>query len=136
MKGIFYYLLFGAIVALECGLILTELLPPLSSYSTGQMAFGLIMVAIVVHMGWSYAGLGLKRIAIKGAIAALVAVTVVSLASVVGYSTKRPLLGVSLPSVYYLPIILLIRAASDVLIYAFFAVLGAWLSKKVKFPRN
>jgi hypothetical protein len=87
-------------------------------------------------MGWSYAGLGLKRIAIKGAIAALVAVTVVSLASVVGYSTKRPLLGVSLPSVYYLPIILLIRAASDVLIYAFFAVLGAWLSKKVKFPRN
>jgi hypothetical protein len=132
MKLIHFYALFGALTALQCGAILAGLLPPLSSYSAGQMVFSLIIVAMVVYMGWSYAGLGLKRVAIKGAITALVTVAVVSLALVVGYSAKRPLLGVSIQSVYDLPVILLIRAVSGVLIYAFFAVLGAWLFKKIK----
>ncbi len=136
MKSLYFYLLSGALAAFECGLILSGLLPPLSSYSTGQIVFGLIIVAMVVYMGWGYAGLGFKRVAIKGAIMALVSVAVVSLALVVGNSTKRPLLGVSLQSVYYLPVNLLIMAAFGVLIYAFFAVLGAWFSKKVKSPTN
>jgi len=87
-------------------------------------------------MGWDLAKLGLKKVAIKGVIAAIVSVIIISLFSVIGYILKRPILGITLPSIYYLPIPFLSMALLNVILYAFFAVLGAWLAKEMKPSRK
>jgi hypothetical protein len=132
MKEIHFYILFALIAAIQSGLILSGFLTPLSSYSVNNIIFSLVVAVIIIYMGWSLTKLGLKKVAIKGAIAALVSVLVISLASVIGYTIKRPVLGVKLPSIYYIPVPLLSAALLDAMVYAIFAVLGAWLAQRFK----
>jgi len=135
MKEIHFYVLVAVTVALECGLILAGVLTPLSSYSIGNIIFGLAVIAIVIYMGWNFSKLGLKKVAIKAVIAVIINIVVISLATLIGYNIKKPILGISLPSINYLPIALLSSSVVNILIFTFFAVLGAWLSQKLK-PRQ
>lgn len=135
MKEIHFYVLVAVTVALECGLILAGILTPLSSYSIGNILFGLAVIAIVTYMGWNFSKIGLKNVAIKAVIAALINMAVISLATLIGYSIKNPVLGISLPSINYLPIALLPSSVANILIFIFFAVLGALLAQKLK-PRQ
>ena len=132
MKTIHFYVLVPVIAAAECGLILAGLLPPLSSYSAGQIVFGLIMISVMICMGLNLAELGFRKVTIKGAVASLGAVIVVSLFSAVGYIIKKPVLGVSLPSVYFLPVVLFFMGVENILIFTFFAVFGRWLAHKIR----
>jgi hypothetical protein len=136
MKEIYFYALFAIIVALQSMLIISGFLSPLSSYSTNNILFSLFLIIIVIYMGWDLAKLGLKKVAIKGVIAAIVSIIIISLFSVIGYILKRPILGITLPSIYYLPIPFLSMALLNVILYAFFAVLGAWLAKEMKPSRK
>jgi len=132
MKEIYFYALFAIIAALQSALILGEFLSPLFSYTPNNILFSLCVIAVVMYMGWSLAKFGLKKVAIKGAIAALVSSLVISLATIVGYLIKRPVLGIQLPSIYYLSIPLLVITFLTVVLYAFFAVLGALLAQNIK----
>jgi hypothetical protein len=136
MKEIHFYVLFAAIVALQSLLIISGVLSPLSSYSTDNILFNLVVMVIVIYMGWNLAKLGLKKVAIKGVIAAIVSVFVIFLFSIVGYFIERPVLGIQLPSIYYLPISLLSIALLNVVLYAFFAVIGALLAQRIKPSRK
>jgi hypothetical protein len=132
MKEIYFYALFAIIAALQSALILGGFLSPLFSYTPNNILFSLCVIAVVMYMGWSLAKLGLKKVAIKGAIAALVSYLVISLAAVVGYLITRPVLGIQLLSIYYLPIPLLVMTFLNVVLYAFFAALGALLAQNIK----
>jgi hypothetical protein len=136
MKEIYFYALFAAIVALQSVLIIGGFLSPLSSYSTNNILFSLFVIVIVIYMGWDLVKLGLKKVAIKGVIAAIVSVIVISLFSILGFIIERPVLGIKIPSKYYIPIPLLSMALSNVVLYAFFAVLGAWLAQRIKPSRK
>jgi predicted membrane-bound spermidine synthase len=132
MKEIQFYVLVAVTVALECGLILAGVLTPLSSYSIGNILFGLAVIAIVIYMGWNFSKIGLKNVAIKAVIAALINMAVISLATLIGYNIKKPVLGISLSSINYLPVALLSSSVANILIFTFVAVLGAWLAQKIK----
>jgi len=135
MKEIQFYVLVVVTVALECGLILAGVLTPLSSYSIGNILFGLAVIAIVIYMGWNFSKIGLKNVAIKAVIAALINMAVISLATLIGYNIKKPVLGISLSSINYLPVALLSSSVANILIFTFVAVLGALLAQKLK-PRQ
>ena len=132
MKEIQFYVLVAVTVTLECGLILAGILTPLSSYSIGNILFGLAVMAIVTYMGWNFSKLGLKNVAIKAVITVLINMAVISLAALIGYNIKKPVLGISLSSINYLPVALLSSSVVNILIFTFLAVLGAWLAQKLK----
>lgn len=136
MKTIHFYILFAAIAAIQAVLILSGFLTPLFSYSLGNILFSLIVAAIIIYMGWSFAKLSLKKVAMRGVIAALIAVAVISLFTIVGYIIKKPVLGVQLPSIYYLPLPLLSLALQNVVLFVVLAVFGAWLARKIKPPKK
>jgi hypothetical protein len=136
MKEFHFYIIMPAIAALECGLILSGFLTPLSSYSAGNIAFSLVSVLVMICMGWTLSGLGLKKVALKGALAALAAVVVLSLFSIIGYGLGRPVLGMAVRSAYYLPAVLLSVSITNILIFTLFAAIGALLAGKFRHQKK
>ncbi len=132
MKEIRFYVIIAALTVLESLLILAGILPPLSSYSAGQIVLILAQVATVIYMGFSFAKLGLKKVAVKGALAGLVMMAIVSVFSAIGYIKGIPVLGIPMQSASYLPIVLLVTAIPNILLFAVFAVVGALLAQKFK----
>jgi len=131
IKEVHFYIIMPAIAALECGLILAGFLTPISSYSAGNIAFSLVSVLVMIYMGWTLSGLGIKKVAAKGALAALAAVAVLSLFSITGYGLGRPVLGMAVQSAYYLPAVLLSVSITNILIFTLFAVIGALLAGRI-----
>jgi len=125
-----FLLIIAALTVLEGLLILAGILPPLSAYSAVQIIFILAQIATVAYMGFSLAKLGLKKIAVKGALAGLVMMAVVSVFSAIGYVRGIPVLGVPVQAAAYLPIVLLVIAVPNILLFAIFAIAGALLAPK------
>lgn len=130
MKDKYFYNIIAVLTVLEGLLILTGILPPLSSYSVGQIVLSAAQLATVAYMGLRLAKLGLKKVAVKGALAGLVMMAVVSVFSVIGYVKGIPVLGISVQSATYLPLVLLFMAVPNILLYAAFAVVGALAGRK------
>lgn len=132
MKELYFYVLFAAIFVAETGLILVGILDPVSSYSARNILFIVFVAAVVIYMGWNLSESGIKKVAIIGAIAAFVGVTVIACASIIGYTIGKPILGVSLPSAAYLFIPILSMLLQNVILYALLAILGAWVAQRFK----
>ena len=132
MKELYFYVLFVAIFAAQAGLILDGGLDPVSSYSTRNILFNVFIAAVVIYMGWNLSNFGIKKVALKGAIAAFVGVTVLACASIIGYTTGKPILGVSIPSATYMLVPILSMLLLDVILYALLAALGAWVAQRFK----
>ena len=132
MKELYFYVLFAAIFAAEAGLIIGGVLDPVSSYSARNILFSVFVAAVVIYMGWNLSESGIKKVAIKGAIAAFVGVTVLACASIIGYIIEKPILGVSIPSAAYMLVPLLSMLLLDVILYALLAALGAWVAQRFK----
>jgi MFS family permease len=136
MKEVYFYVFFAAITTLQYILILNGFLPPLLAYSIGNILFSLAIAVILIYMGWSFAKLGLKKVAIKGVIAAVVSMVVISLATVIGHIIKEPVLGIYIPSIYYLPIYLLLLALLGIVLCVLFATMGVWLAQRAKHSKK
>ena len=132
MKEIQFYAIISAIAAAESLLILTGILPPLSSYSIGQILFSFAQLAVVVRMGWSSAKLGLEKVAVKGAKIGLVFMANIAVFSLIGYLSGTALLGVTVPSAVGLLLILLSMTIMNVITFAIFAVVGMSFALKLK----
>jgi len=130
MKEIRFYIIIAALTVLEGLLILAGVLPPLSSYSIGQIAIQLAGIFTVIFMGFGLAKLGLKKAAVKGALAGFVMMAIVSVFSVIGYIKGIPVLGISLQSAAYLPLALAAMVVSNIILFAAFAVAGALAGRK------
>ena len=132
MKELYFYVVFAALFAAQTGLIIGGVLEPVFSYSAGNILFSAFIAAVVIYMGWNLSGSGIKKVAIKGAIAAFVGVTVITCATILGYTIGKPILGVSLPSAAYLFIPILSLLVMNVILYAVLAALGAWVAQRFK----
>jgi hypothetical protein len=132
MKELYFYILFAALFAAQAGLILGGGLDPVTSYSARNIVFNVIVAAVVIYMGWNLSDAGIKKIALKGAIAAFVSVTVIAVATIIGYTMGKPLLGVSIPSAAYLFVPILLILLLSVVLYALLAVLGTFVAQRFK----
>jgi hypothetical protein len=132
MKELYFYVLFAAIFAAQTGLIMGGVLDPVTSYSARNILFSVFVAVVVIYMGWNLSESGIKKVAIKGVIAAFVSVTVLACASIIGYTIGKPILGVSLPSAAYLFVPLLLMLLLDAILYALLAVLGAGVAQRFK----
>jgi hypothetical protein len=130
IKSFRFYNAIAVLAVLEGLLILAGVLPPISSYSAGIVAFSLAQMAVVAYMGISLAKIGFKKVAVKGALAGLVMMAVVSVFSVIGYMYGIPVLGIPVQSAAYLPVALISMAIANALLFAAFAVVGALLVPK------
>jgi hypothetical protein len=135
MKEIHFYILFAAIVVVQEGLVMGGILDPLTSYSARNILFGVFVAAVVIYMGWNLFEFGIKKVAIKGAIVAFVSTTVITCASIIGYTLSRPVLGLSIPSAAYMIVPLLLILLSTIIFYALLAVVGTWIAQRFKAPQ-
>jgi hypothetical protein len=132
MKELYFYVLFVALFAAQVGLIMGEVLDPVSSYSGRNILFSVFVAVVVIYMGWNLSESGIKKVAIKGVIVAFVGVTVIACASIIGYTIGKPILGVSLPSAAYMFVPLLSILLLNVILYVVLAALGAWVAQRFK----
>jgi len=127
-----FFIILLLFVAVRLALIISGVLPVLSSNSPVNILINIIFIAIIFYMGWSLAKLGLKTVAVKTVIVMFVCVIMLCFAVLAGYAIKRPVLGVSVPSVFYLITILISSAIFNILLGMFFAVAGYWVRQRVR----
>lgn len=122
----------AALAAIQAGLILGGILPPMSVNSLGNVLFNIARLSIIAYAGWARSLQGFKDAVKYGAIAALVGVIVIFAAIFIGMSINIPVLGVAFPSQSYLMLFLIVMAIANVFLGAIVAVIGAWLGRKFK----
>jgi len=131
---IIHFILFVAFLSLiESVLILLEILPPLSSYSSGNLLFSFAKVSAIIWAGIIFYGGGLKKSALYGGILGFTTASVVSLASFISkIYFRKPILGISVPSgvSYFLTIAIIIL--ENILLGVIIAVCASWITKKLK----
>lgn len=128
-------LLVAALSALEGALILAGILPPISSYSAGNILFLLARAAVVAYAGWKVAKPGVGA-ALKGAMLAFASSIVMVAAVLAGQIIRKPVFGISVPPSQYAllnsALILALNILASVLLGAIVAVLAAWAAKLLK----
>jgi hypothetical protein len=123
----------GALALIESVLILTGLLPPVLSYSPGNLVFAIARLAVVAYAGISFAGAGVKKAALNGALVALVANAVICLATLAGMFVFRvPVMGLPAMNTIPLLIVLALTLVANVLLGTVIAAGAALLAGKRK----
>jgi hypothetical protein len=128
------FILFVAALSLaECLLIFLEILPPLSSYSLGDVLFTLVKLVVIAWMGIAFYGKGLGKSALYGGVLGLTSSSIFSLAAFISSTYfEKPILGISIPSgtSYFLMILIIIL--ENILLGVILAVCASWITKKLK----
>jgi len=130
IKGWTFYNVIAVLTVLESLLILAGILPPLAYNSAGAAVFSVAQIITVAAMGRSLAKFGIKAAAKKGARAGLLIVAIISVFTLIGYVNGIPVLGLSFPAAYYLPVALFSMAIANALLFAAVAVIGAAIALK------
>lgn len=129
-----HFVLFVTVLSLtESALIFFDILPPLSSYSLGDLLFTLVKLAVIVWVGIIFCGEGLKKSALYGGILGFTSSSIFSLAAFISSTYfKKPILGISVPfgASYFLTIAIIIL--ENILLGVIIAVCASWITKKLK----
>jgi len=129
---LFLILLVAALSLIESVLILLGVLPPVSSYSFGNLLFSFAKIALIIYTGITYYHEGLKMSAFYGGILGFVSVSVIVLFSFISMSyLEKPVLGISVPSASY-PLVMLILILENALLGVIVAFCASLITKKVK----
>ncbi|MFH1433445.1 MAG: hypothetical protein ABIG32_00940, partial [Candidatus Uhrbacteria bacterium] len=114
-------------------LVFVGILPPLSSYSIGNLLFSFARMATIIYAGILYFDKGLKKSALYGGILGFVMVAVFSLASFISKTYfRKPILGIVIPSDASYFLIMTIVILENVLLGVVIAVCASWITKKIK----
>jgi len=124
--------LIAALAAIQAGLILGGILPPISVNSSVNVLFNVARIGIVAYAGWMLSKNNFKDAAINGAIAALAGIIITFAATFIGMAMSIPVLGMAFPSQSYLMLTLVVMLIANVFLGAIVAVFGAWLGRKFK----
>ncbi len=125
-------LLIATLSLIESVLILLDVLPPVASYSLGNLLFSFAKIVLIIYAGITYYDKGLKRSAFYGGVLGFVMVSVIALFSFISMAyLKKPVLGISVPSASY-PLVMLILILENVLLGMIVAFCASWVTKKVK----
>jgi len=132
MKLIHFIALTALLSAAESGLILAGLLPPVASYSPGNLLFSLSRLAVILCLGWTLARLNWKPIALKAVLTMLAGVIVLCLATMLGYYLNKPVLGIQVPSFSMLLLVLAFIIIENVLLAVILALVAAFIARKTR----
>jgi hypothetical protein len=131
---IVHFILLVAVLSLiESALIFFEILPPLSSYSLGNILFTLVKLAVIIWMGIVFYEKGLGKSALYGGILGFTSSSIFALVAFISrIYFKKPILGIAIPSgvSYFLTIAIIIL--ENILLGAIIAVCASWITKKLK----
>lgn len=128
MKPVHFIALIATIAAVHMGLILGNMIEPLSANSLGNILFDVITFTSLFYMGWYLSRAGLKKVAVKGAFAAIASFLVLCAAVFIGHSMQRPVLGVNVASFNMIFVFLFFSGLVNIVLGVFFVVLGAWIA--------
>lgn len=131
IKEFRFYVLVAVLAALECSLILAGILEPMSHYSIGQVVLSLASLVTVAYMGWTLSKTGMKKVAVKGAVAGVISITITLSSAAIGIMVGTPVLGIEIPPSYLLPAFISI-AVTNIILFMVSAVIGAFLAKKLQ----
>ncbi len=139
LSGLTRFIVAIAVLTLiEATLIIAGALPPISSYSPGNLLFALAKIAVVIYAGVVFAkqGQGLKKAALNGAILGLttaLTAVLVSLASKPFFN--KPILGLSSPNAETLIVLFAVIIMENAVISGIVAALAAWAALR-RSPRR
>jgi len=131
MNEIQFYVLIAVLAALEGGLVLAGIMPPISSYSIGQIILSLAGIGTTAYMGWTFAKTGMKKVAIKGTIAGTISIAIILLSAAIGLMAGIPVLGMQIPSAY-VPLAFISIAVPNIVLFMIAAILGTLTAKKLQ----
>ncbi len=118
---------------LEVALIFSGLLPPIFSYSPGNIVFALARLSVIAYIAYSGAKNGVVEAAKNGAVLSLASVVAMCLAALAsGLWLKKPVLGISAPSDAALFQILAFLLLGNVILGAAIAVMVAAIAVRIK----
>ena len=118
----------AALSLLEAILIFAGLLPPMFSYSPGNIVFSVLRISIIFYIGWIWASEGLKKNAVSGAYAMAGSVIIIFLAAIIGIYLGKPVLGIPGQNILSLLLIMIVNLLLNCALAAFIAALAAWIS--------
>lgn len=129
-----YFVLLVAVLSLaECLLIFFQILPPLSSYSLGDLLFTFVKLVVIVWMGIAFYEKGLGKSALYGGTLGFASAAVFSLAAFISSTYfRKPILGISVPSGTSFFLMLSIIILENILLGVILAVCASWIAKKLK----
>lgn len=123
----------AALSLLEAALVLAKALPPVLSYSPGNLLFTLARLAVVAYAGVAHRDRGLKEAAVAGGMIALAGSGVLCLAALASaFTVKIPVLGLQTAGTASLLFTVLLVLAQNAVIGAALAAFAAWLAGVVK----
>ena len=131
---IVHFVLIVAILSLiQSILIFFDILPPLSSYSFGDIIFIFVKLAVIIWMGIVFYEKGLGKSALYGGILGFTSSSIFSLAAFIGSTYfLKPVLGISVPSGASYFLMMSIIIVENILLGMVLAVCASWITKKIK----
>ncbi|NYZ74049.1 hypothetical protein H0O00_02815 [Candidatus Micrarchaeota archaeon] len=128
-------ILAAAIVSLtiaEVALIGVGILPPVLSYSLGNLFFSLLRLALAVYGGLLVAKKGLGAAAFNGALLLFAGSLTLCIATLAGSTyLGRPILGLAAPDTFSMILLLSITVVENTLLGAVLAAIAAFVSNKL-----
>ncbi|MDD5172345.1 MAG: hypothetical protein PHF60_04905 [Candidatus ainarchaeum sp.] len=126
----------AAIISLtiaETALIAAGILPPILSYSPGNLFFSLLRLALAVYGGLLVAKKGLGAAAFNGALLLCASSLTICIATLIGTTyLGKPILGVAAPDAPSLILVLSMVLIENTLLGAILAAIAAFVSNKLR----
>ncbi|MBS3068767.1 hypothetical protein J4441_00180 [Candidatus Micrarchaeota archaeon] len=120
-----------AVSLLEVALIFARILPPIASYSWGNVLFMLARIGIVVYTGVAFAKPDLRVSFINGATVSFAASFAMCVGAIVGFlHVHKPVLGIVIWDSGFLQILIVIIMAANTLIGTLIAGIAGWVARK------
>jgi hypothetical protein len=116
---------------LEPVLIIAGFLPPIFSYSLGNILFMLAGFAVVAYVAYTRANEGLKASILNGLALGFTSVSIICASGLVGsVFYDKPVIGISTGSQQSRLLVLVTLIIQSTIVVALFSVLVTWLTKK------
>ncbi len=116
---------------IEVLLILSGLLPPVSSYSAVNLPLKLLRWGVIVYVAVTLKE-SLVKSATKGAILSFAGISIICMGTFVGNYLGKPVLGVPVYSMIHFYVVLIILILENVLVGALVAACSVLIAKKLK----
>jgi hypothetical protein len=118
---------------IEPALIIAGILPPVYTFSPGNILFALADYAVVAYVAFSRADEGLRVSAINGLALGFASASIICSAGLIGSNIYgMPVIGISVDSKQFLFSTLVMLVIESTILVSLFSVLVTWLTIKFK----